>query len=232
LNETSVRTLGLEDPIGKKMPLNDSERTIVGVVRDFHLLSLHSAIEPMVLARSSRPSYVSVRIAPGDFAQALDQIGGVWKTFAPDYPFEYFFLEEALDQLYSAEERLAELFYAFALIAVFIACLGLFGLVAFTAERRTREISIRKVFGASEATIVRLLTRDFLRLVAIAFVLAAPLAYFSVRAWLQNFAYRTEPGPGVFLLAGLVLLLLTVKTAGSQALRAARAQPNDALRQE
>lgn len=232
LNETLVQTLGLGNPIGTTLSVRNKERTVVGVIEDFHLLSLHSTIEPMMLMPTTRPNYVSVRLHPGDLKHALAQIEAVWATFAPAYPFTFTFLDEAVAQLYKAEERLAEIFYLFAFIAVGIACLGLLGLAAYTAERRTREISIRKVFGASAWRIAYLLVGDFLKLTLVAFLIAVPVAYYGVESWLQNFAYRTDPSLVVFMAAGGLLLLLTLITVVYQIYRAAQTNPAQALQRD
>ncbi|GAB5519116.1 MAG: ABC transporter permease [Rhodothermales bacterium] len=232
LNQQAVAHLGLEHPVGQTLTIRKRERTVVGVIEDFHLLSLHDAIEPMLLVPTSRPSYLSIRLREGDLSQALDQVADTWAVLAPDYPFSFIFLDDAIAQMYSAEERLAEVFYVFAVIAIGIAVLGLFGLAAYTAEQRTKEVCIRKVFGASTGRIMRLLVRDFLKLTALAFVIAAPLAYYGVEVWLRNFAYRTEPGIVLFVTAGGVLMLVTLLTVAYQTYRAARTNPAHALQSD
>ena len=206
---------------------------VVGVVKDFHARSLHEPIEPMLVQLS--PGYgrsILVRIAPNDVRGALATIEGTWNTFTSGQPLAFSFLDDELDAFYQAEQRLARIFGIFTGLVIFVACLGLFGLVALTVEQRTREIGIRKALGASIMSIVSLLLKDFLVLVLAALVVATPLAYFAVSRWLEGFAYRINPGVGTFLLVGVLVLIIALMTLSYQALRAALADPVKSLRYE
>jgi putative ABC transport system permease protein len=240
LNETAVRQLGwpsAEAAVGRAFVLNGNtlqrRGQVVGVVRDFHFESLHERIPPLVLyIRPEQYGNVTVKIAAQDVAGTLAFLEAQWQRLRPQYPFTYDFVDQAFAALYQAEERLGRLFSGFAVLALFIACLGLFGLAAFTAEQRTKEIGIRKVLGASAGGLVLLLTKEFARLVAVAFVVAVPIAYLAMDRWLDTFAYRAALGPGVFVAAGLVALAVALGTVSYQALRAALSDPVKALRYE
>jgi putative ABC transport system permease protein len=235
LNETAVRQLGLgpEEAIGAPFRAWDRPMgRIVGVTEDFHFQSLHQAVEPLVMNYIPWFGIVSVRVASGEYAAALDHLRATWGAFAPGYAFSYRFLDEDFGRLYRDEERLGQLFGFFAGVALFIACLGLFGLAAYTAERRRKEIGVRKVLGASVSQIVRLLAGEFARLVLVGFVIAVPAAYLVMARWLGDFAYRIGLGPGVFVLAGALALTLALVTVSIQAFRAATADPVQSLRYE
>ena len=177
-------------------------------------------------------SYLNVRIRPEQLSSTLDFMERKWREFEPSRPFDTFFLDQDFNQFYRAERRFGETFAAFSLLAIFVACLGLFGLAAFTAEQRTKEIGVRKVLGASVSQIVVLLSREFGRLVLFALFLASPIAYYAVSKWLQGFAYRTEIGLAPFLLVGLTVLAVAIFTVSSQAIKAALANPVESLRYE
>ncbi|MGA1198175.1 MAG: FtsX-like permease family protein, partial [Candidatus Latescibacterota bacterium] len=215
-----------------KFPERNADK-IVGVVKDFHTLSLHQKIDPVAIRLDADwRGNTLVRFGKGDVRGLLAFIENTWKQFVPNQPFVYTFLDDRLDRLYRAEQKLGRIFFAFSGIAILVACLGLFGLVAFTAERRTKEIGIRKVVGASVGGIVMLLSRDFVKLVLIANVIAWPVAYWAMRDWLANFAYRIDLGWEVFVLSGGLALVIALLTVGYQAWKAARANPVDALRYE
>lgn len=234
LNETAARELGWQDPVGRPFRVGDEEMgQVIGVVKDFHFKSLHQKIEPLVLDMKTEWSMTAaIRLAPGDFRNALDFMGTQWRLFEPEQPFGYGFLDSSLDRLYRAEERLGRLFSSFTLVAIFVASLGLFGLAAFAAEQRTKEIGIRKVLGASVAGIVGLLSKNFVKLVLVANIVAWPLAYFAMQRWLQNFAYRIAIGWWVFALAGGLALMIALLTVSAQAIKAALANPVESLRYE
>lgn len=233
LNETAVGVLGMNDPIGKLVLWGDQPLEVVGVVRDYHYRSLHQAIGPLALLPSAWGDNLEVRIDSDDVANTLAWLESQWhRHLAGTAPFEYTFLDADYDALFRAEQRVGRLFGAFALLAILIACLGLFGLAAFMAERRAKEIGIRKVFGASTARIIQLLTRDFTRLVIIALVIAIPLAYWSMNQWLNGFAYRVPIGWENFALAGGLALLIAWLTVGFLSFRAAVANPVDTLKEE
>ncbi len=236
VNRRFVEEMGWQEPLGKALtwvqaPDRRVEGTIIGVVNDFHTASLREAVEPMVLhVVPERFNFFVVRLRPGDARAALDFLRGAWNEVAPGWPFEYRFLEDDVAALYGAERRLGTLSATFAALAVVIACLGLFGLAAFTAERRTREIGIRKALGATTVQIVLLLSKDFVKLVLVGVVVATPAAYFAMRRWLEDFAYRTNLSWGTFLMAGLLALLIAFLTVSYQAVRAALTNPAQTLR--
>jgi len=241
LNEAAVKKLGWASAVGKKIKMEDvaagkpREGLVIGVVKNFHLRSLHHEIEPLVLLVAPAPHFLDnlvIRLDSPNISPALAALEQQWREIAPHRPFEYFFLDDAFDQLYRQEQKLAQIFKYFSAIAMLVGCLGLFGLASFIAEQKTKEIGVRKVLGASVSQIVLLLSRDFAKLVGLAFVVAAPAAYFAMTRWLQNFAYRAEIGAGTFLLAGLLVLGLAGFTVSWQAIKAALANPVDSLRYE
>ena len=232
-NELAMQQLHDEESIEASFEFWAGKGPIVGVVRDFHMRSLHEPIEPMLVQLS--PGHgrdILVRIAPNDVRGALAAIEETWNRFTSDQPLAFAFLDDELNVSYHAEQRLARIFGIFASLVIFVACLGLFGLVALTAEQRTREIGIRKALGASVMNIVSLLLKDFLVLVLTALVVATPLAYFAVSRWLEGFSYRINPGAGTFLLVGVMVLIIALMTLSHQALRAALADPVKSLRYE
>lgn len=246
LNEAAVREIGWtnEAAIGKGFGSSeisdwesgqwqDRDGAVVGVLKDFHFESMKEEIVPTVyfVAPYMAWNYV-IRIKPGNIPETIDFIEGIWKRFNPDAPFEYTFVDENFAALYRAEEQQATVFGIFAALAIFIACLGLVGLASFTAEQRRKEISIRRVLGASIMSIIRLLSGEFTWLVGIAFLLATPLAWYLMNSWLEDFAYRISIGVGVFVLAGLAALLIAWATVGWQTARVARANPADVLQRE
>ena len=236
VNQALVRSMALTgDPIGQRIRFtgDDEAYPIVGVVNDFHVKSLHDEIEPIAyFIVDTRVHLAVVRIRSEDVSGVLADLEQTWTQFVPDKPFKYSFLEDDLAQLYRAEEQTRTLFGVFALLAIAIACLGLFGLSAFIAERRTREIGVRKVLGATVSGIVLMLSRDFLKLLGIAFVVAVPVAYFVMHQWLEGFAYRIEISWWIFLIAGLTALVIALLTVSYQSVRAARANPVEVLRYE
>lgn len=244
LNEMAVQLYDLDEPLGASLRLLAAEsgvvsydRTghVVGVVPDFHLASLRVPIQPVALALAETPQFLAhayVRLTTGDARVGLDAIERAWTAIYPDLPFEATFLDETVGALYAQEARFGRAIAALATLAVLIACLGLFGLAAYAAERRRREIGVRKVLGASAGNLVGLLTREYVALVAVAFVVGAPLAYWAVGRWLETFPYRTNVGLEVFVLAGVLALLIALATVAGQAYRAATADPVRALRSE
>ena len=234
LNESAAREMGFapEQAVGKKFRMNERGR-IIGVMKDFHFNSLHKEIEPLVLAVwPSWLGYVSVRIAPGDIAGSLALIENTWRESNSNRPFSYFFFDEHFDQLYRAEERFAQVFVSFSSLAICIACLGLFGLATYTARQRTKEIGVRKVLGATVTNVTALLSKDFVKLLLLANVIAWPVAWYSMNKWLQNFAYRIDISWWVFALAGGLALVIALLTVSTQAIRAALANPVEALKYE
>jgi putative ABC transport system permease protein len=235
VNEAAVRRFGWDEAVGKALTPAGEERPrrVLGVVRDFHLFSLDVEIPPLVLeVDSSRFDHVSVRVRPEEVGAALAGLEQAWERLAPQEPFAYSFIDDDFAGQYRETERTSATIRALAVLAVFIACLGLFGLAAYTAEQRTKEIGIRKVLGASVGGLVALLSKDFLGLVLLAFLLAVPVAYFAMTRWLEDFAYRIDLGPGVFLAAGVLALGIALATVTYQAVRAALADPVKSLRYE
>ena len=238
VNEAFVRDFDLEDPIGQRLEGVNiggmEEPYIIGVVEDFHFQSLYNEIQPVALfTASDLPlGYVYVRFHDGDIATHVRRLEEVWSRVRPDRSFAGYFLEEDFDRLYRTEERWYGLVRAAAIFTLLIACLGLFGLVSFSAQQRTREIGIRKVLGAGLAGLVALLSREYLRLVLIAFILAAPVAYLVLRDWLERFAYRIAISPVDLVLAGTIVLFVAAATVSFQAARAATADPAATLRHE
>ena len=235
INETALRALGWETPeaaIDQQVRFgNDDTRTVIGVIGDFHFRSLHLKIEPLVLFLGGG-SHLAVRLQPGVVEDTLDMIESQWSRFFPDFPFAYTFLDENIDRLYRSEVATSYVIGIFAMVAVFLACLGLFALVSFTAELRTREIGIRKSLGASVHRMLALLSGEFIGLVLLANFFAWPASWLVMQRWLESFAYRTEVGLGVFFLAGGLALLITLITIAFHVTRTALTNPAEVLRNE
>ncbi|MEQ8715611.1 MAG: ABC transporter permease [Cyclobacteriaceae bacterium] len=240
LNQAAVKEFGFDDPIGKTISTfgGGEQETVVepykviGVVEDFHYESLRATIYPMVLYLGRSRGYVSFKLADNDMNSTIEFIRGKWDEFAPGKPFQYSFMDQRFNSLYDAEQQIGKIFGVFAALAVLIACLGLFGLAAFTAEQRNKEIGIRKVLGASVVGIMALLSREFLKLVLIAFGIAAPLAYFGMDKWLSDFAYRTDLSINTFVISGVLAVAVAWLTMSYQTMRAARSNPVRSLRSE
>lgn len=240
LNEAAVRAFGWtpQEAIRKQVSMSWSPTTtnlrVVGVIADFHDRSLHEPIPATVhyLNVSYRWGYIALRMGGGDVRETVAYLKEEWEAFHPDQPFTYFFLDKVFDAAYRADERMGSVMGAFASLAVVIACLGLFGLVAFTVEQRTKEVGIRKVLGASKINLITLISKDFVLLVGIACLVAIPGAYVLMQQWLNEFAYRTILGVDVFVEATGLVFLVALITVSYQALKAARANPIDALRYE
>ena len=234
INEAAVHSFGwsANDAIGKTFKFQGRNSIVKAVVNDFHFTSMHETINPIVIFLSSRTGKILVKLSGTDITQSLVHLKTKWSEFAPHLPFEYEFLDEQFDKLYSAETRTGKIFYAFALLAIGLACLGLLGLVTFSAQQRTKEIGIRKVLGATVIGIVALLSKDFLRLVAIATVIAIPVSWWAMNKWLQDFAYRVNISWQTFLVAGVIALLIALLTLSFQAIRAAIVNPVKSLRTE
>ncbi|MYK99685.1 MAG: FtsX-like permease family protein, partial [Gemmatimonadetes bacterium] len=237
INEAAVKWLGWEGaPLDKKIRLgNFKDGRVIGVVRDFHVRSLHSGIEPMMLQLAPGPDplhYLAIRIAPDDVAETMGFLESNWREIYPDDSFTYSFLDEDFNRLYQNEARQGSIFRSFSMLAVFIACLGLLGLASFTAEQRTREIGVRKVLGASASGIVALLSKEYVRLVVYANLIAWPIAYFVMNDWLDGFAYRTDLSPWIFVLAAALAIAVTMLTVSYKAVSVAHTDPVDALQHE
>jgi len=235
INETAARDLGLgkTSPIGKTIVRSGQhEFTIIGVVKDFHYASARQKIAPLMMLLGRNSGAIIVKIKATDAADVIASFRKQWDAFHPAAPFTYSFLDERFAFLYEAEQKTSQLFTVFAVISIVIACLGLFGLAAFTAEQRTKEIGVRKVLGASVGSIIALLSKDFLKLVLIAILLAVPVAWFAMHRWLQDFAYRIDLEWWVFVLAGLLAVVIALLTISSQSLKAALMDPVKSLRSE
>jgi putative ABC transport system permease protein len=233
VNEEAVRLMGLQQPIGEKLKIGDKNVHIIGVMKNFHVTPLQEAMQPVILTLSEPESHMAyIRTRPGQTATALASLEKLVKKYNPAYPFEYHFLDEDFGKMYRSEAIISRLANYFAGIAILISCLGLFGLALFTAEQRTKEIGIRKVLGASVSGIVAMLSKDFLKLVLIANVIAWPLGWYLMDNWLQDYAFRVELGWWIFILAGAATLFIALLTVSFQALRAAVANPVRALRRE
>jgi hypothetical protein len=233
VNEELARQMGMEQPVGKRFAFWEEWGTIVGVAKDFHFQSVHNKINP--ISFKLNPGWLRrlyVRIKPDDIPATIGFMENTWSKIVPDYPFEYRFLDESVEELYKSEQQMSAITNYFTILGIFIACLGLFGLAAFMAERRTKEIGIRKVLGASVPKLIYLLSSEFLKWVLVANIIAWPVAYLVAHRWLQNFAYRTNIHAGIFLLAAALSLFIALATVSFKALKTATANPAKALRYE
>jgi len=239
LNETAARRLGWENPVGKRLEWRSnsgtetSSGTVIGLVEDFHFQSLRETVEPMVMVSEfMNLKSLYLKVDTSEFQETLGFLEATWKQFLPNRPFAFRFLNDRLDQLYQEEARLTRIFTAFSSLAIFVSCLGLFGLASSIAEQRTKEIGIRKVLGASTGGIITLLIRDFAKPVTIAAFISIPIAYYLMRRWLEDFPYRIELAYDHFLVGILMAFVVALVAVGYQAFSAALANPADALRHE
>ncbi|MBN2246373.1 MAG: ABC transporter permease [Candidatus Aminicenantes bacterium] len=238
INQSVARQFNWPDPLGKRLGRIISQKgdielyTVIGVVEDFHFESLRENIGPLVMYLGESRGNMSLRLKTQDVSSAIGLLERKWKQFLPNQPFEYSFLDERFEQMYQSEQKIGKIFTVFASLAIFIGCLGLFGLAAFTAEQRTKEIGIRKVLGASSPRIIRLLLKEFVILVGIANLIAWPIAYLIMKRWLMDFAYRISPSVLIFITAGTLTLLVAILTVSFQAVKAALADPIRSLRYE
>lgn len=236
LNEAAVNTMHLKNPVGSNIRLFGNTRQIVGVVEDFHFESLHEPVKPsyITLEQPAKNSWykIMIRIKSGRQKETIEQIQHLYEAYNPGFVFSYNFLNEAYQKQYEAETRIAVLSRYFSGLAILISCLGLFGLAAFTAQKRQKEIGIRKVVGASVNNIAVMLSKDFLKLILVAVLIAFPLAWWVMNQWLQSFAYRIHIGPDVFLITAISVIVITVLTISFQAIKAAVVNPVKSLRTE
>jgi putative ABC transport system permease protein len=232
LNEKAIELMGIKDPIGKRFNYWGNDKRIIGVVKDFHLEPLYETLKPMILIYQDFINFVYVRITRDDIPRTLSYVETMFKKFEPGGTFRYRFLEDAYKREYQAEYRLANLSKYATALGVFIACLGLFGLVSFIAQQRTKEIGVRKVLGASVSSIVRMMSKEFVLLVLLSILIASPIAYLAMNRWLEHFAYRTSLAWWIFALGGILVLLITVATVSFQATKAALTNPVETLRYE
>lgn len=245
IHETAVKEFGFGTPqqaIGKTLiwqrlgpsnPDSVKKGQVIGVVKDFHYKSLYDKVEPTVLPINPDDYWkVAVKIKSADVGQSVEHVKAVWSKFTLNYPIEYKFLDENFDQMYKAEDKLKSLLWIFTGVAIFVGCLGLFGLATYAAERRKKEISIRKVLGADVSTIVGLLSKEFAKLVVVAAVIAFPIAWLVMHNWLQDFAYRIDIPLWVFVAAGVAAALVAFLIISYQAIKAATTNPINNLRTE
>jgi putative ABC transport system permease protein len=233
VNESAARVMGFDDPLGKKFGYNYRTGEIIGVVKDFHFVPLRLKIRPLAIHLApGKIRFLSIKIQPGNFSETLSFIRDRWKEFSPGFPFELNFLDEQMNIKYAAEQRMSQTFSIFTSVAIFLACIGLFGLVSFSVERRTKEIGIRKVVGASLSRILILVTKAYLLWILSAILFAWPVAYLVMRKWLQGFAYRIELGIETFILSGMLALVIALLTLSHQSIRAASLDPVKSLRHE
>lgn len=234
LNQAAARVLGIESPVDKPFSLWGEAGIVIGVVKDFHFDSLSNPVEPLVIRlRPVEPyTFLFIRINGENIPETLQRITSAWEKVSPSFPFDYSFLDESFNRLYLAEQRLGTLFGAFTILAIIIACLGLFGLASFMAEKRTKEIGIRKVLGASIPNIAALLSKEFVVLVTAANLFAWPVAWYAMNKWLQNYSYHIGLNPLIFIGASLSALIFALLTVSLQAVRAASADPVNSLRHE
>lgn len=231
-NETAIHMMGLEDPVGQTIELWGNKKEIIGVVKDFHLATLHKAIEPCFIQIYPMRSRTMVKIQAGTELETLNRIEEVHKEATAGMPLEFQFMDTDYEQMYQSEKRVAFLSQSFAVVAVIISCLGLLGLAAFTAERRSKEVGVRKVLGAEVWRLVLLLSGDFTKMVLVALVIGLPISYFIAQSWLQGFAFGISLDIWYFALAGALILAIAWLTVGLQTFKAARANPVDSLRSE
>jgi ABC-type antimicrobial peptide transport system permease subunit len=233
INESALKKIGYKDPIGKPLTFWGIKGTIIGVIKDFHFNSLHVPIEPLII-RLTKASWGTalIRTEPGKTRMALNGLEKLHQKLNPEFPFSHQFADEEYSLLYKSEKLVQKLSKYFAFLAIFISCLGLLGLVMFTAEQRTKEIGIRKVLGASVVSVFTLLSTDLLKLVFVALVIATPIAWWAMNEWLQAFVYRIDIGWWVFVIAGILAILIALLTISFQAIKAALANPIKSLRTE
>jgi putative ABC transport system permease protein len=240
LNEAAAKLLAFKDPLNKPLYYmnnfqNSKDLTtyhVIGVVKDFNFSTLREEITPLALVYHEQNGNISFRINTANIVGLVAQIEDKWRTMAPGQPFAYSFMDDDFNNIYKSEQQTGKIFISFAAFAIFIACLGLFGLVTYASEQRTREIGIRKVLGASVSTIVSMLSKDFVKLIVIAAFIAFPVAWWAMHSWLQHFAYRISIGWWVFFIAGGVALVIALLTVSFQAIKAAIANPVKSLRTE
>jgi len=232
LNETAVKAMGLTDPVGKTIKRFGKNRQIIGIVKDFHFESLHEPIKPGYLFLYPPGTIIVVSVEANSQRQAIAAIERLYRKYNPGFPFTFNFLDEAYQKQYDSESRISALSKYFAALAIVISCLGLFGLAAFTAQKRRKEIGVRKVIGASVVNITTMLSKDFLRLIFISLAIALPVSWWLMGNWLQSFAYRITITPYVFVIAGISVILITLFTISFQSIKAAITNPVKSLRTE
>jgi putative ABC transport system permease protein len=233
INEAMASYLNWKEPVGKKLEIYEARKgRVIGVMKDFNFASLREKVQPLAIILNDNPLYVSIKLKAGSIQSTLNTIRKQWKQFDNEFPFDYFFIDEQLNKFYQSDQRLLRVLSIFAGLAIIIACIGLLGLSIHTAKQRTKEIGIRKVLGASVTGIVGLLSKDFIKLVAIAILIASPVAWWAANKWLQDFAYRINITAWIFLSAGMATIFIALLTVSFQAVKAAIANPVKSLRTE
>ena len=237
VSELTIQEAGYSTPqeaIGKSLDLEGDKGHIVGVVNDINIYSLHRQPYSIsyVITPINNHNYLSIRVLPQNISETIAYIQKTWKKMVPYYPLDYFFLDASFEQMHISDKKMGEIFSVFSILAIFVACMGLFGLAAYTAEQKTKEIGVRKILGASVSNIYLLLSREFLKWVALANILAWPVAYYAMHLWLQNFVFRVKIGLEIFLVSAGVALVISVLTVSYQSIKAAIANPVDSLRYE
>jgi len=243
VNESAVKALGWSngDPLeglGKSIEMMHGKLgsrvkyNVIGVIKDFNYESLKSEIRPLAVFLFRKAYYLTVRFKSDNIPQTLAMLESSWKGMSTDAPFEYYFLDQSFEDLYQAEQKLGQIFGIFTAMAIFIACLGLIGLAAYTAEQRTKEIGIRKVMGASVPCLINMLNKEFIKLIVIALIISSPIAWYFMHRWLDSFVYKTEMGIWPFILAAILTIVITLATVGYQSFKAALANPVNSLKTE
>jgi putative ABC transport system permease protein len=235
VNETFVKRMSWAEPIGKKVEAgtaNQLRAKVIGVMQDYHQTGMYNKIESLLLAYRIRNNVVYIKLSGNDMQKTMSFIVAKWKEVFPDQPYAYTFLTERFNRQFEADEKRGLVFTLFTILAILIACLGLFGLASYMVEQRTKEIGIRKVFGANESVILRLITRDFLVLVIIAILIAFPVSYYFMNHWLQNYVYRTKIGLPLFIIAAVLTIVITFITISYKAYKAAIMNPANSLKTE
>jgi hypothetical protein len=233
VNEEAVKQMGLKSPIGVNLSLFHKSGPIVGVMKNFHYHHMRTKIEPMALfIMTPFNNYILIKLQQENIKESLEFIKKTWEKFSPDYPFEYSFVSDDFSSLYQNEERMGKILSSFTVFAILIACLGLWGLTSFIIERRTKEIGIRKVLGSSVLGIIIMMIKDFAQWILLANLIAWPIAWFIMNKWLQDFAYKTDISFWIFVISGGIALVIALVTISFQAIKAATANPVEALRYE
>jgi putative ABC transport system permease protein len=233
INEEMAGELGVQNPVGEKIYTEIAEFTIIGVVKNFNYESLREPVGPVILNFNDKSgNFSAFRIGDANMKDVISQINTVWEKLEPQYPLSYYFMNDAFDNIYRADQTMGKISITASILAILIACIGLFGLIAYASEKRRKEIGIRKVMGASVVGIVQLLSKDFVKLVIVAILIASPIAWYAMHQWLQDFAYRITIEWWMFALAGLIAVVIALLTVSFQAIKAALANPVKSLRSE
>jgi putative ABC transport system permease protein len=231
-NETAIAQMGMKNPIGKRFKFHEKDGRIIGVVKDFHFQNMHKKIAPMILFYSPWKWKMYVKVQPGQERKAIAEVEKEWKKYNPMYPFDFSFLEADFDKMYKTDQTVGKLFNIFAGLAILISCLGLFGLATYTAQTKVKDIGIRKVLGATVSNIVFMLSKGFVKLVAIATLIAFPIGWYTMNNFLENYQYRVEIGWQTFAIAGILALIIALITISFQAIKAALMNPVKSLKVE